>query len=106
MQVQDSSNVLVNAVTLGSTDVGVRVPNQYGLRVAGASSEVTLLRSTITANVKAGVRVEGSSTQFVMVGNTIGVADRDNAVGVSFASTGSNRLGVEPVLPLVASTTV
>ena len=102
VQVQDSSNVLVNAVTLGSTDVGVRVPNQYGLRVAGASSEVTLLRSTITANVKAGVRVEGSSTQFVMVGNTIGVADRDNAVGVSFASTGSNRLGVEPVLPLVA----
>ena len=102
VQVQDASTVLVNAVILGSTDGGVRVSNEYGLRVAGASSDVTLLRSTITANVKAGVRVEGSSAQVVLVGNTIGVADRDNGVGVSFASTGSNRLGVEPVLPLVA----
>ena len=102
VQVQDASTVLVNSVNLGSTDAGVRVPNQYGLRVAGVSSDVTLLRSTITANTKAGVRVEGSSTQVVLVGNTIGVVDRDNGVGVSFASTGSNRLGVEPVLPLVA----
>ncbi len=106
VQVQGASTVLVNGMTLGSTGIGLRVANEFGIRVAGNSSEVTILNSIISASTKAGVRVQDAASQVVLVGNTIGVADRDNAVGVQFAGSGSNRLGVEPVLPLTTIPTV
>jgi subtilisin-like proprotein convertase family protein len=102
VQVQNTNTVLLNSLTLGSSERDLRVPNEYGLRVSGSSSEVTLLNSTVSASTKAGVRVEGSASNVVVVGNTIGLGDRDNAIGVQFDSTGSNRLGVSPVGPLTA----
>jgi subtilisin-like proprotein convertase family protein len=106
VQVQDTTTVLLNSLTLGSSEFGLRVPNEYGLRVAGSTSEVTLLNSTVSASTKAGVRVEGSASNVVVVGSTIGLGERDNAIGVQFDSTGPNRLGVTPVGPLTTIPTV
>lgn len=94
-----ASNLLVNGMFLGSTELNLRVPNQFGLMVSNANN-VTLLNSVVTANTKAGVQVDGSSTNVILVGNTIGVSDRDNNAGVIMASSGTNRVGVEPIAPL------
>jgi subtilisin-like proprotein convertase family protein len=104
VQVQDASTVLANGLTLGTNEFGLRVANQFGLRVSGSSSEVTLLNSTVTASTKAGVRIENAARDVVLVGNTIGTVDRDNAVGVQVAvSAGNrNRIGVEAVEPIAA----
>jgi subtilisin-like proprotein convertase family protein len=104
VQVQDASTVLVSGMTLGTNELGLRVANQFGLRVSGNSSEVTLLNSTVTAATSAGVRIENGARDVVLVGNTIGTVDRDNAVGVQVAvSAGnSNRIGVEAVEPIAA----
>jgi hypothetical protein len=109
VQVQDASTVLANGLTLGTNEFGLRVANQFGLRVSGSSSEVTLLNSTVTAATKAGVRIENAARDVVLVGNTIGTVDRDNAVGVQVAvSAGNrNRIGVdavEPIAPIPALT--
>jgi hypothetical protein len=102
VQVQDASTVLANGLTLGTNEFGLRVANQFGLRVSGSSSEVTLLNSTVTAATSAGVRIENGARDVVLVGNTIGTVDRDNAIGVQVAvSAGNrNRIGVEAVMPL------
>ncbi len=104
VRVQNASTVLASGLTLGASELGLRVANQYGLWVSETSSEVTLLNSTVTAATKAGVRVEGAARDVVLVGNTIGTVDRDNSVGVQIeVSAGNrNRIGVEPVLPLTA----
>jgi subtilisin-like proprotein convertase family protein len=104
VQVQDASTVLANGLTLGTNEFGLRVANQFGLRVSGNSSEVTLLNSTVTAATSAGVRIENAARDVVLVGNTIGTVDRDNAVGVQVAvSAGNrNRIGVDAVEPIAA----
>jgi len=108
VQVQDASTVLANGLTLGTNEFGLRVANQFGLRVSGSSSEVTLLNSTVTASTKAGVRIENTARDVVLVGNTIGTVDRDNAIGVQVAAASGNRnrIGVEPVLPLTGISTL
>jgi subtilisin-like proprotein convertase family protein len=109
VQVQDASTVLANGLTLGTNEFGLRVANQFGLRVSGSSSEVTVLNSTVTASTKAGVRIENTARDVVLVGNTIGTVNRDNAIGVQVAAASGgnrNRIGVEPVLPLTAISTL
>jgi hypothetical protein len=108
VKVQDARTVLVTGMTLGSAELGLRVPNKYGLQVSGDSSEVTLLGSSVSASTTAGVRVDGNSEHVVLVGNTIGNVDRDNSVGVQVAVSAGrkNRIGVEPVLPLTAIPTL
>jgi subtilisin-like proprotein convertase family protein len=108
VQVTDSSDVLVNGMTLGTTELGLRVTNVHGVRVSGTATGTTVSGNTITASTKAGVRVEGAASGTVLVGNTIGNGDRDNNVGVEVdtASASRTRIGVMPVLPSATLATV
>jgi hypothetical protein len=104
VQVTDAASVLVNGLTLGTTERGVRVTNAYGVRVSGGSAGTTVSGNTITASTRAGVRVEGTAQGTMLIGNTIGTGDRDNNVGVEVDTSGPGRnlIGAMPVAPTAA----
>jgi subtilisin-like proprotein convertase family protein len=103
VNITNADAIVVDGMTLGTTDLGARVTNAYGVQVAGSSAGATISgNTTVTASTKAGVRLEGAATNTVLVGITIGAGDRDNNVGVEVATTGANRIGVLPITPAAA----
>jgi hypothetical protein len=102
VRVRNTDTVLLNGLSLGTSELGLRVANEFGVLVSGSASEVTVLNSTITASTKAGLRAEEQAKHVVLVGNNIGLSERDNNIGVQFDSVGPNRIGVEPIGPLAA----
>jgi subtilisin-like proprotein convertase family protein len=102
VRINNANDILVDKMTLGTSELGLRVTNAYGVLVSGSSAGATVSGSTVTASTKAGVRLEGTVTNSVLVGNPIGVGDRDNNVGVEIDTTGTNRIGVLPITPAAA----
>jgi len=103
VNITNADAIVVDGMTLGTTEFGARVTNAYGVQVAGSSAGATISgNTTVTASTKAGVRLEGAATNTVLVGITIGAGDRDNNVGVEVATTGANRIGVLPITPAAA----
>lgn len=102
VNVTNADVLLVNGLTLGTSELGLRVTNAYGVQVVGSSAGTTISGNTVTASTRAGVRLEGAATNTVLVGNTIGAGDRDNNVGVEVDTVGTNRIGVLPISPASA----
>lgn len=99
LKLTGAKSVLLNRLQIGVDENGNRLANQFGIRIGGASDTVTVSNSVITSSTIAGVSVRGSGTRVRLVGNTIGAVNQENQTGVEFMSTGTNRLGTDPVLP-------
>jgi subtilisin-like proprotein convertase family protein len=98
VEVVNSAGMLVNNVTLGANEAGLRLDNGVGVRFTGARmSSATVLNSRVFASRDSGIKVAGGATGVTVVGTTVGKTQYANKVGVAFDS-GVNQFGVGPVV--------
>jgi hypothetical protein len=95
VKVDGAAGILARFMTLGRNETGGRLANLHGVRVTGNAAGATVLGGTIVGSTKAGISVESGSTNYTVVGTTIGATDQNNAVGIDAAGTG--RIGVNPL---------
>jgi len=97
IKVDGAANVLIDGVTVGLDDLGVRAANQKGIVVtsalAGGTNGVTIANSVIAGGVVAGLSLEGQASGVQIYGTKIGVANASNTVGISMSSSGRNTIG-------------
>lgn len=93
VSIDNTSEILVDAATLGKSAIGAKLGNKFGVLAKAGSTNITVSNSTIVSSGEAGVRAEGDATGIMLVGNTIGQNLFDNRKGVEFASTGVNHIG-------------
>jgi hypothetical protein len=97
IDVRDADGVLVSNVTLGSSELGIRLANGVGVRFSGAGvTSGTLLNNRVFGSNDTGLSVENGATGVSVVGSTFGRADNFNGVGATLSS-GVNQFGVDPV---------
>jgi subtilisin-like proprotein convertase family protein len=100
IEVQDAAGVLVRDVTLGVSELGLRLGNGVGVRFTGAgATSGTVLNAKVFGSNDAGLVVENGATGVTVVGSTFGRTDIFNSLGARFAS-GVNQFGVDPVTPV------
>jgi subtilisin-like proprotein convertase family protein len=99
VSVEGGGGALIRNTIIGQTAAGGRLLSRFGVLVGGTTTSATILNNLIVGQSGAGVRVQDSASGVTVVGNTIGSALLPNEVGISLGSTGSNRIGVDPIAP-------
>lgn len=94
LRVVGARQILIDGVAVGMNSTGGRLPNLVGIWVTGASDTVTVSNALVNSSVESGIRVNGSATGVAVVNAVVGGLSKENAVGVEFTASGSNRLGV------------
>lgn len=95
VKINGVNGILVQGMTLGRNEVSDRLANLNGVRITGNAAGATVLGGTIVGNTGAGVLVEAGSTDYAVVGTTVGAVNQNNGVGID--SAGSGRIGVKPL---------
>ncbi|MEI6538890.1 MAG: hypothetical protein WCO86_05095 [Planctomycetota bacterium] len=100
VQLDGVSDVLVTQMNLGQNFQGNRLANQYGVRLINGSAGLNTVSnsgiySSTIAGVSVGVEGDDNSSSVRLVGNTIGAAKLENAIGVQLVS-GQNFIGLNP----------
>ena len=100
VQLDGVSDVLVTQMNLGQNFQGNRLANQYGVRLINGSAGLNTVSnsgiySATIAGVSVGVEGDDNSSSVRLVGNTIGAAKLENAIGVQLVS-GQNFIGLNP----------
>ncbi|MDB4365465.1 hypothetical protein N9Z08_00915 [Pirellulales bacterium] len=70
--VDDADGVLVDEFTIGITGNRVRSAADYGVLITGNSKATTILDTEIVSSERAGIRIEGESTQSRILNVTVG----------------------------------
>ena len=70
--VDDADGVLVDGFTIGITGGRLRSSADYGVLITGDSKATSILDTEIVSSERAGVRIEGESTQTRILGVTVG----------------------------------
>ena len=99
VSIDGGGGALIRNTIIGQTAAGGRLLSRFGVLVGGTTSSATMLNNLIVGQSGAGVRVQDSASGVTVVGNTIGSSLQPNEVGISLGSTGSNRIGVDPIAP-------
>ena len=88
------SDVLVDRMSLGQDNNQRRFANKYDVSIVnGAAGLNTVSNSLIYSATTAGITVSDAASSVRLVGNTIGAARFENAIGVEFRE-GTNYLGL------------
>lgn len=95
-----AAGVLVSNVTLGVSELNVRLANSVGVRFSGlGATSGTLLNSNVFGSNDSGLVVESNADRVSVVGTTFGKTGIENAIGATM-TTGINQFGVDPVTPV------
>jgi subtilisin-like proprotein convertase family protein len=100
VSIDNSTGVLIEGVTLGrspetASPAKSKMLERYGVLVGQNAVNVTVAQSTILSSTVAGVSIDASASNTVIVGNTIGESGFDNATGI-LVNNGVHRVGVRP----------
>jgi len=95
VRINGANGILVQGMTLGRNEVSDRLANLNGVRITGNAAGATVLGGTIVGNTGAGVLVQAGSTDYAVVGTTVGAVNQNNGVGID--SAGNGRIGVKPL---------